>query len=474
MNHIYKKTNVIKTYMLLLIEAVTLALSLTAAVFTRYGWMSADGNGEIYIIFGIMEAGLIFLYSTITDWNRDFFIRGYFREAMAVMKCLGSTSAFSALFMYILLKDRPMSRTVFFIYLPLVMVLTYMFHLIFKEYMLKYYRKGVGSDKLMIVTTSDRAEKVIDKIKHSKEWNYEVTSVVIMDKDMKGSTIGKVPVIAGADDMISEATKNIVDRVFISLPSDVPIKDIRNTIYEFENMGVVCHYDVGLEDLKLAGQEAGSFAGYAVLSFSLQNLDYRRLMIKRLMDILGSIVGMLITIIMFPFVAIAIRLESKGPVIFKQERIGRNGRHFKMYKFRSMYVDAEDKLSDLKDKNEVKGLMFKMDDDPRITKVGRFIRKTSIDEFPQFFNIFKGDMSMVGTRPPTVDEYEQYNAHYRRRLALTPGLTGLWQVSGRSDITDFDEVVKLDLEYIDNWSLSLDLKILLKTIGAVFTGRGSK
>ncbi|MBP5195557.1 MAG: sugar transferase, partial [Lachnospiraceae bacterium] len=163
-----------------------------------------------------------------------------------------------------------------------------------------------------------------------------------------------------------------------------------------------------------------------------------------------------------------------GPVIFKQERIGRNGRHFKMYKFRSMYVDAEDKLSDLKDKNEVKGLMFKMDDDPRITKVGRFIRKTSIDEFPQFFNIFKGDMSMVGTRPPTVDEYEQYNAHYRRRLALTPGLTGLWQVSGRSDITDFDEVVKLDLEYIDNWSLSLDLKILLKTIGAVFTGRGSK
>ena len=236
MNHIYKKTNVIKTYMLLLIEAVTLALSLTAAVFTRYGWMSADGNGEIYIIFGIMEAGLIFLYSTITDWNRDFFIRGYFREAMAVMKCLGSTSAFSALFMYILLKDRPMSRTVFFIYLPLVMVLTYMFHLIFKEYMLKYYRKGVGSDKLMIVTTSDRAEKVIDRIKHSKEWNYEVTSVVIMDKDMKGSTIGKVPVIAGADDMISEATKNIVDRVFISLPSDVPIKDIRNTIYEFENI----------------------------------------------------------------------------------------------------------------------------------------------------------------------------------------------------------------------------------------------
>ena len=197
-------------------------------------------------------------------------------------------------------------------------------------------------------------------------------------------------------------------------------------------------------------------------------------MIKRAFDIIGSIVGIIITIIIYPFVALAIKAESKGPVIFKQERIGKNGRHFMMYKFRSMYQDAEKRLEDLKDKNEVQGLMFKMEDDPRITKVGRFIRKTSIDELPQFFNILKGDMSLVGTRPPTVAEFEQYNAHYRRRLCITPGLTGMWQVSGRSDIKDFDEVVKLDLKYIDEWSLRLDVKLLLQTVGAVLSHKGSK
>ena len=144
-----------------------------------------------------------------------------------------------------------------------------------------------------------------------------------------------------------------------------------------------------------------------------------------------------------------------------------------MYKFRSMYVNAEEKKKELEKENEVDGLMFKMENDPRITKVGAFLRKTSIDEMPQFFNILKGEMSLVGTRPPTEDEFEQYNIYYRRRLSTTPGLTGLWQVSGRSAIKDFEHVVKLDLEYIDNWSLAGDIKILIQTIGVVLRGSGS-
>ena len=139
-----------------------------------------------------------------------------------------------------------------------------------------------------------------------------------------------------------------------------------------------------------------------------------------------------------------------------------------------MYLDAEERKKELLSQNEVQGLMFKMENDPRITKVGRILRKTSLDELPQFFNVLKGDMSLVGTRPPTVDEFEQYSLHYRRRLSITPGLTGMWQVSGRSDITDFDEVVKLDLKYIDNWSLTLDLKIIAQTIGVVLFHKGSK
>ena len=139
-----------------------------------------------------------------------------------------------------------------------------------------------------------------------------------------------------------------------------------------------------------------------------------------------------------------------------------------------MYQDAEARKKDLLKQNEMNGLMFKMEDDPRVTKVGAFLRKTSLDEFPQFLNVLKGDMSLVGTRPPTEKEFEQYNEHYRRRISMTPGLTGMWQVSGRSDITDFDEVVRLDLEYIDNWSLTLDLKILLQTVGVLFSHRGAK
>ena len=199
-----------------------------------------------------------------------------------------------------------------------------------------------------------------------------------------------------------------------------------------------------------------------------------KLRIKRLVDVLGAIIGLLLCGIIWLFLAPAIKLDSPGPVLFSQIRIGKNGRRFKFYKFRSMYIDAEERKKDLMEKNEVNGLMFKMNDDPRITKVGKFIRKTSLDEFPQFWNVLIGDMSLVGTRPPTEEEFEHYNEHYRRRLSMTPGITGLWQVSGRSDIKDFDEVVKLDLEYIDNWSIGLDIKILLETIGAIFRRKGAE
>ena len=177
---------------------------------------------------------------------------------------------------------------------------------------------------------------------------------------------------------------------------------------------------------------------------------------------------------MYVVLAPIIKLDSKGPVIFAQNRVGRNGRIFKCYKFRSMRSDAEALKKSLMSKNEMNGLMFKMENDPRITKVGHFIRKTSIDELPQFLNVLKGDMSLVGTRPPTVDEYNHYEPKHKARVSMAPGLTGLWQVSGRSDIKNFDEVVKLDMEYINNWSVFLDLKIILLTIKVVLFGKGAK
>lgn len=239
-------------------------------------------------------------------------------------------------------------------------------------------------------------------------------------------------------------------------------------------MGVTVHYNLELPDLGAGTSIVETFGDYSVITYSTIHASSRRLWIKRVVDIFGSLIGLAVTGVITIFLAPAIKIDSPGPVFFSQIRVGKNGRRFKIYKFRSMYVDAEDRLKELQAQNKVKGLMFKMENDPRVTKVGKFIRRTSLDEFPQFLNVLKGDMSLVGTRPPTEAEFEQYNEHYRRRLSMTPGLTGLWQVSGRSDITDFDEVVKLDLQYIDNWSLSLDFKILLQTVAVVFSHKGAE
>ena len=194
-------------------------------------------------------------------------------------------------------------------------------------------------------------------------------------------------------------------------------------------------------------------------------LESYRFIIKRTMDILAGIVGVILSSPIMLVTVIAIKLDSPGPILFKQTRVGQNGRHFKMYKFRSMYIDAEERKKELLEQNELEGgVMFKIKDDPRITRVGKFIRKTSIDELPQFFNILGGSMSLVGTRPPTLDEVEKYETSQWRRISIKPGLTGMWQVSGRSNIKSFDEIVELDMEYIDNWTLGMDIKIIFKTI----------
>ena len=223
-----------------------------------------------------------------------------------------------------------------------------------------------------------------------------------------------------------------------------------------------------------------------VLTVSMNSINEYDWIAKRILDILGGLVGCLFTLILTIIIGPAIFIASPGPIFFKQKRVGRNGKVFNMYKFRSMYMDAEERKKELMDQNRVKdGMMFKLEYDPRIigckkkadgtTKkgIGNFIRDYSLDEFPQFFNVLKGDMSLVGTRPPTLDEWNKYELRHRARLAFKPGITGLWQVSGRSNITDFEEIARLDKEYIKNWRFSHDIQILLKTVQVVFKKEGS-
>lgn len=365
------------------------------------------------------------------------------------------------------------SRLLLGYFVVLNTIITYVVRIAFKSYMRRYYSKSRSSDKVMVVTSEAEAEHVMQQIEKDAAWSYEVGAMAMMDVNHIGEKIHGVPVVATEENVIDVARQSAVDVVLLYCPH-MNNQELELLVQSFLAMGVVCHNCVEQFGFEIPCSSVGKFAGMPVMTYVMTEMDYRRMLIKRLMDIVGGSVGALITLLLTPFVALAIKLESKGPVFFSQVRIGKNGRRFKMYKFRSMYIDAEERKKELMSQNEVKGLMFKMDNDPRITKVGQFIRKTSIDELPQFFNVLKGDMSLVGTRPPTVDEFEQYNIYYRRRLSITPGLTGMWQVSGRSDIKDFDDVVKLDLKYIDEWSLKQDVKILLQTVGVVLLGRGSR
>ena len=271
--------------------------------------------------------------------------------------------------------------------------------------------------------------------------------------------------------------------MFIRVPEDTDFPKIFTD--ELITMGVTVHNCIITPD-EFGSAYVERFGNYTVLTNSVKMVTYQQMFYKRILDIIGGIVGCLLTILIAIFIGPIIFIKSPGPIFFKQTRIGKNGKKFKMYKFRSMYMDAEERKKEYMAQNKMDGLMFKMDDDPRIIGserkgkdgkpkgIGNFIRNTSLDEFPQFFNVLKGDMSLVGTRPPTVDEWEQYDMKHRVRMSIKPGITGLWQISGRSDITDFDEVVRLDSEYIQDWDLGTDIKIILKTIVVVLKRDGAE
>ena len=305
------------------------------------------------------------------------------------------------------------------------------------------------------------------------------------DCDMTGKEIAGVPVVAASSDAAAFICQHWVDEVLINVAEEHTYP--QKLYEELLEMGIVVHVNLSRIQ-KTSGQKqfVEKIGSYTVITTSMNYATDRQALIKRLIDIAGGLVGCILTGIIFIFVGPAIYISSPGPIFFSQTRIGQNGKPFKMYKFRSMYMDAEARKAELMSQNKMSdGRMFKLDFDPRVignkifpdgrkkTGIGEFIRKTSLDEFPQFWNVLNGSMSLVGTRPILPDELEQYELHHRARIAIKPGITGMWQVSGRSDITDFEEIVRLDTEYISEWHIGLDIKILFKTVLAVLKRDGS-
>lgn len=470
----YQRRNQIQELLVCLIDGICVGISFILAGLVRYRSFrifDQEANISYILVCMVLVHATSFYLSKIYE---NICFRGYLEEFVKILK-YNLLFTFSITAVAFSIKNAfKLSRLTAGYTVVFCQITIYIAHQCYKYYMTHIYRNNASSSKVLLVTVKDRLEDVLEGLDRPEDWSYRVVAAAVTDQDMIGRSVRGIPVVAGKTDFMDYVLREAIDEVFIHLP-DVKNNDLKHVILELEKMGVVIHLNIDMFDLGLnENRRIFRMGDYYTLVFSSRLFDYRKLLVKRCIDVAGAVAGLLITAVITVFLAPALLLESPGPLIFRQKRVGKNGRIFEMYKFRSMYADAEQHKAELMEQNEMQGNMFKLTDDPRVTKVGRLIRKTSIDELPQFWNVLKGNMSLVGTRPPTVEEFESYKGYQKRRLSISPGITGLWQISGRSDITDFDEVVRLDLEYIDNWSIGLDIKILLKTIVMVATGKGAK
>ncbi len=472
----YAKRKIVENILVLSADLLALFISFCIAGALRYGsfnWEEMYGNQTQQITL------ILVLYSAVyffTNQYNTFFARGKIDELYAVIREEVIFFTILLVAFYLIHPADTISRLLMLYFVFVNTLLLYLFRLALKAYMFRIYKKGRYAHKLVLVSTAKEAPCTVHRLleKLPADWNRTMSAVIILDQDMKGQSFEIIPVVAGKMDCMDYIVHSDVDEVLFVWQRIEENEEAKELINEIQMMGIQVDVNIGLFNIVKHGMKTLDRVGdYSVVAFTRNVISTKGTIAKRLMDIAGSLVGMMFFGIASIFVVPAIKLESPGPAIFSQIRVGKNGRYFRLYKFRSMYVDAEERKKDLQARNEVKGLMFKIEDDPRITKVGHFLRRTSLDELPQFWNILKGDMSLVGTRPPTVDEYEQYEARHKARLSMTPGLTGFWQISGRSDIHDFEEVVRLDMQYIDHWSIGLDIKILIKTVLVVLTRRGS-
>lgn len=471
----FQRESLIKHYVFLGIDILALAIAFVLSNFLRFQEVSLRAFEDLYINVFIISIVACIAGNIILKLDKHIFDRGAYQEFLAVCKSAFCIGVVVMVYFFLSQQGIYYSRLQWIYYFVIYFLISYIGHQLAKLVIAKYYKNSRSCKKIMLITSSDKVDDILEKFRRTNNWYFEITCITIVDQDLEGTEIQGIPVIANTLTMLEKAKNIALDGVFINVSyKSHSIFDVGQTLHDFQEMGAIVHVNIDALELDVTDKVIENLGFFKVVSYASKLYEPGQLVLKRCMDIAGGIVGMFLTLMIGIFVAITIKIDSPGPVIFAQNRVGKNGRHFKMYKFRSMYIDAEERKKELLQQNEMQGAMFKMTDDPRVTKVGRFIRKYSIDELPQFFNVLKGDMSLVGTRPPTVEEVQKYKVEQKRRLSVTPGMTGLWQTSGRSEIYDFDEIVKLDLEYIDKWSIGLDVKLLVKTIVVCVRGDGAK
>ncbi len=453
-----------------ILDIVCLEIAFIVAYMLRLGlhagWLITEYQ-RMAIMLILLDICVVFFFESYKGILR----RNKYQELQSSFLHCSLVFVGIVVYMFAVQRSALFSRQVLFTYWALSILLTFSFRVVLK----KIVRSRIVNDKnrsvMILVTTDAQLEECLSDFKKMEYTEFEIKGIVIIDKVRTGEVIGGIPVVAGADDFYAYMQENVVDEVFLNgntIESSEALSD------ELLEMGITVHYNLVHESKMMPNRVIEPFGSFVVMTSSMRIATPRELLVKRIFDIIGGIVGLIFTGIIFVIFAPIIKKQSPGPIFFSQIRIGKNGRRFKFYKFRSMYPDAEERKKELLTQNEMSGIMFKMKDDPRIFPIGRFMRRLSLDEFPQFWNVLKGDMSLVGTRPPTVDEFEQYERWHKARLSVKPGITGMWQVSGRSNIRDFEEIVALDTYYISHWNLWLDLKILCKTVQVVFDRHGAE
>ena len=466
----------------ILLDILVLQISYVLAYHFRHGTWNPYSK-ELYAIMSASLSLCDLLVVFLMDSYRGILKRGYWVEFVRTLEQAIEFMVLGLVYLFATQAGERFSRITYFSTGVIYVFISYFTRILWK-YTLRRCRRD-GGRSLLVITTAERASQVLERLKKGNYGIFHITGMILTDDSQHCQQIDSIPVVAGMGTAAEWIRKAWVDEVFVSTPERSLPQALTNVIAE---MGVTIHIDLdAMVSIPGRVQLIEKFSSYTVVTSTMNYLTTRQAFLKRLMDIVGGLIGCAFTAVLFLFVAPAIYIASPGPIFFKQERIGKNGKHFFMYKFRSMYPDAEQRLQELKSQNCLNtDLMFKMDFDPRIIGnrilpdgsrkkgIGQFIRDTSIDEFPQFLNVLKGEMSLVGTRPPLISEFAAYAPHHRARMSIKPGITGLWQVSGRSEITDFEEVVRLDTQYINNWSLAQDVKILFQTVFAVLKRKGSK
>ena len=479
----YKKSNKgwMKHFDFVLIDMLSLEVSFFLAFLFRHGMslhllMRRPYVSMIFILIlvNFMSMAILRTFSAVLR-------RGLVEEIKITIKQAIVVTLLSSFYLFTIQFGNVYSRITLILTGLFYAILSYTTRLLWKKYLKNAQSKA--NRAIVLIANEKNANDLATHFQENITPGVFPAGIILADSNEINREFANIPVIAGKDSMLETILGGWVDEVFFDMHVERKFRqEIENACLE---MGITVHQ--ALMEVEGHSEDAPDrnierIGGYTVLTRSIRILTPAELFLKRLLDIIGAIIGCILTGFLMIFIVPAIKIASPGPVFFTQIRIGKNGKRFKMYKFRSMYLDAEERLEELKKENKMNNdLMFKLDYDPRIIGsekgpdkgIGNFIRRTSIDEFPQFWNVLKGDMSLVGTRPPLVSEFEQYENHHRARMATKPGITGMWQVSGRSNITDFEEVVKLDMEYIENWSFTLDIIILFKTVLQVIKHDGA-